>query len=218
MQDWGAAPPCPLCLTNESEGYHRDQAREYWHCTHCSLVFVPRRHHLSHAAEKAQYDNHRNQIDDPGYRSFLGRLATPLQLVLTPGSRGLDFGCGPGPALAAMLSESGFEMTCYDIYYCPDNSALTAHYDFITATEVIEHLGKPNVQLPMLWSLLRPGGTLGLMTKLRGEREHFARWHYIRDPTHIAFYSRSCFRWLAAYLQAEVSFFGDDVIILKKPL
>ena len=39
------------------------------------------------------------------YRSFLGRLAIPLQAKLSSGDTGLDFGCGHGPALADMLEE-----------------------------------------------------------------------------------------------------------------
>ena len=39
---------------------------------------------------------------------FLGRLAEPLVERLDPGASGLDFGCGPGPALAAMLTRRGY--------------------------------------------------------------------------------------------------------------
>ena len=79
-------------------------------CQRCRLVFVPRPYHLSAALEKAEYDKHRNTIDDAGYRKFLNRLAQPLIARLPAHSRGLDFGCGPGPALAEMLRSAGFEI------------------------------------------------------------------------------------------------------------
>ena len=68
-------------------------------------MFVPRSYHLSAADEKAQYDLHENDPNDPGYRAFLDRLAGPLDKRLAPHSHGLDFGCGPGPTLSVMLEE-----------------------------------------------------------------------------------------------------------------
>ena len=39
-----------------------------------------------------------------------------------------------------MLEESGHRVALYDVFYVPDTLALAASYDFITATEVVEHL------------------------------------------------------------------------------
>ena len=152
---------------------------------------------------------------------FLQRMAQPLIEKLEPASRGLDFGCGPGPALADILQQAGFSVQLYDLYYYPDSSVLDSsvlnrQYDFITATEVIEHLGQPWPILQMLWQILQPGGILGLMTKQLIDRRRFANWHYIRDPTHIAFYSRDTLLWLAEKLDAELEWFGDDVVLLHK--
>jgi SAM-dependent methyltransferase len=177
---------------------------------------VPCDYHLSPAAEKAEYDKHCNAVDDAGYRAFLQRLAQPLMGKLAPASRGLDFGCGPAPALADILQQAGFSVGLYDLYYYPDNSVFDRQYDFITATEVIEHLAQPWQALQMLWQILQPGGTLGLMTKQVIDRPRFASWHYIRDPTHIAFYSRDTFLWLAKELGARLEFIGNDVMLLRK--
>ena len=178
---------------------------------------VPPCAQLSADAEKAEYDLHRNSVDDPGYRRFLGRLAGPLLARLTTASQGLDFGCGPGPALAAMLREAGHQVRLYDCFYAPDDSVLTGPYDFITASEVVEHLHQPGDVLARLWQALRPGGCLGLMTKLVIDREAFSRWHYKNDPTHVCFFSRETFAWLAAQWGAEAEMIGDDVIIFTKP-
>jgi 2-polyprenyl-3-methyl-5-hydroxy-6-metoxy-1,4-benzoquinol methylase len=107
-------------------------------------VFVPPRWYLTTEAELAQYNLHQNDVGDAGYRQFLSRLALPLIARLAPGAHGLDFGCGPGPALAHMLRESGFEVALYDIFFYPDAGALEAKsYAFICATEVVEHLHHP---------------------------------------------------------------------------
>ncbi|HKJ87592.1 MAG TPA: class I SAM-dependent methyltransferase [Gammaproteobacteria bacterium] len=211
------AESCPLCGGGEAEPYHEDGWRSYLLCRVCGFVFVPPRFHLSPEAERAEYDRHENAVDDPGYRRFLQRLAVPLTERLPPPASGLDFGCGPGPALAAMLSEAGYRVAVYDPFYAPDDSVLTAGLDFITATEVVEHLAQPGEVLRRLVGLLRPGGWLGLMTKLALDRERFASWHYIRDPTHIGFFSRATFAWWASREGLELTLAGRDVILLRRP-
>ncbi len=163
------------------------------------------------------YQQHRNDPDDSGYRAFLGRLCEPLQARLAPNSRGLDFGCGPGPTLSVMLAESGHQVELYDWFFAPDRSVLVGAYDFITATEVVEHLHQPGGELSRLWALLRPGGHLGVMTKLVLDRGAFSRWHYKNDLTHVSFFSRPTFEWLAGEWQADIEFVGQDVIIFTKP-
>ena len=209
---------CPLCAAPQARYFHRDRLREYLRCRRCQLVFVPPRFYLCRAAEKAEYDRHDNRVDDPGYRRFLARLAQPLSALLSPGATGLDFGCGPGPALAAMLREAGYRVSLYDSFFYPDSAVLQAGYDFITATEVVEHLHRPGVELERLWSLLRPGGTLGIMTKLVLDVEAFAGWHYKNDPTHVCFFSVTTWQWWARQQGAALDLQGSDVILLQRPL
>lgn len=193
--------------------YHRDTQREYQQCAQCALVFVPARWLLSPAAEKAQYDLHRNAVDDPGYRQFLARAAGPLlQRVPAPAS-GLDFGCGPGPALADMLREQGYRVALYDPFYYPDTGVLAARYDFVTCTEVIEHVYDAAAVWQQLFALLRPGGTLVVMTKRVTGSEAFARWHYKTDPTHVRFYSDATLEWIATQCNATLTLAGADVAI-----
>ena len=208
---------CPLCGHAGAEPYHADTVRAYLACPRCGLVFVPPAYHLTAAAERAEYDRHDNAVDDPGYRRFLGRVLEPLAERVPPPAAVLDFGCGPGPALAAMLAEAGYRVAVFDPFYAPDDSVLVPGYDALTATEVVEHLARPGEELRRLVGLLRPGGWLGIMTKLVLERERFATWHYIRDPTHIGFFSAATFRWWAAAEGLRLEFAGDDVILLQRP-
>lgn len=206
---------CPLCRSTHNAFYAADKQREYWQCAQCALVFVPSHFYLSAMLERAQYDLHENN-DDAGYRAFLNRLAQPLLLRIKPESVGLDFGCGPGPVLATMLKAAGHNMDLFDIFYQPDSSVFSRQYDFITATEVIEHLRNPHDELARLWSCLRPGGYLGLMTKLVKDKTAFVNWHYKIDPTHVCFYSVDTFQYLANSLAANVEFVAADVIVLQK--
>ncbi|WP_323843929.1 class I SAM-dependent methyltransferase [Microbulbifer magnicolonia] len=177
---------------------------------------MPSEFHLTQAEERAYYDLHENSLQDLGYRRFLSRCAIPLLAELPPASEGLDFGCGPAPLLAQMLAEGGHRVELYDSYYVPNKGAMKRDYDFVVATEVIEHLSAPGDELTRLWQRLRPGGLLALMTKPVISRERFANWHYIRDPTHICFFSVQTFRWLADHLHAELQFAESDVIFLRK--
>jgi SAM-dependent methyltransferase len=207
---------CPLCLHEGSELFFKDSSREYYRCPCCLLVYVPSIYHLDHDDEKSRYDNHRNSPLDTDYRAFLSRLTRPLQAVIPKGAHGLDFGSGPGPTLSVMLEEAGYSMDIFDSYYAHDPKLLTRSYDFITSTEVVEHLREPAMELDRLWSCLRPGGVLGIMTKLVLDRKAFAAWHYIRDLTHISFFSRPTFTWLANRWNAGLDIVDRDVVILHK--
>lgn len=207
---------CPLCAGHRVGAYHRDKLRPYLHCTRCQLVFVPAANHLSVTQEKAEYERHENSPDDQGYRNFLSRLAMPLLERLPKRAHGLDFGSGPGATLSVMLEERGHEVALYDPFYANDAAALETTYDFITASEVVEHLSAPGAELQRLWGLLRPGGILGLMTKRVRDQVAFASWHYKADPTHISFFSRGSFEFLGTEWGAEPAFVGDDVVFFRK--
>jgi hypothetical protein len=208
---------CPLCGTLGAVHFHRDSRREYLRCMECSLVFVPPGYYLGKVQEKAEYDLHQNRPDDPGYRRFLSRLAGPLLERIPAGARGLDFGCGPGPALAAMLVEAGCEVNLYDVFYRPQTEVLNLSYQFITATEVVEHLHEPGAELARLWQMLEPGGYLGVMTKLVIDAAAFTSWHYKNDPTHICFFSDTTWKWWAGHVGARWERIGADVTLLQKP-
>ncbi len=210
----GDAMHCPLCAGGALAPFHRDWRRPYLCCDDCALVFVPPTHYLDPQAERAEYDLHRNRVDDPAYRAFLSRLALPLAARLAPGARGLDFGCGPAPALASMLREAGHEVSLYDIFYQPDPAVLRGQYDFICATEVVEHLHHPGQELARLWALLGPGGWLGVMTKLVRDHAAFASWHYKNDPTHVCFFSAMTWQWWARERGASLELLGADVILV----
>lgn len=207
---------CPLCREKGNEEFYKDQRRNYFVCLHCHLVFVPPTQYLPEADEKAAYDHHQNSPTDPDYRRFLSRLFRPLQDRLAPNSQGLDFGSGPGPTLSIMFEENGHTVTLYDHYYAHNPAALHQPYDFITATEVVEHLHDPATILSQLWTLLKPGGYLGLMTKLVRDQEAFVTWHYKNDLTHVCFFSRATFEWLADQWQAELEFFHNDAMLFRK--
>jgi len=227
LQSWIAymeTPICILCENQNTETFYEDQAqpfeRTYYQCADCQLIFVDPTDFPSRTEEKGRYDNHQNYPEDERYRNFLRQLFDPLNELLPPESKGLDFGSGPGPTINLMFEAEGHSVTLYDPFYAHRPDALEQSYDFITATEVVEHLHHPARQLHSLWSCLRPGGYLGIMTLLAEpdlSPARFANWHYRRDPTHVCFYSWETFEWLARQWNAELTFHGNRVIIMQKP-
>lgn len=208
---------CPLCHSSEVTDFYEDKHRPYLQCGQCDLVFVPPVFYLSSEQEKAEYDLHDNQVDDAGYRKFLSRVWTPLAEKLSANSHVLDFGCGPGPALAAMMKEAGMKVSLYDHFYYPDPEVLIeAGYHGITATEVIEHLHTPGKVFASWVDMLKPNGWLAVMTKLVKDQSSFANWHYKNDRTHVCFFSRQTFRWLADQHGLTLTFHGNDVMLFNK--
>jgi len=128
---------------------------------------------------------------------------------------GLDFGSGPGPVLALMFQEAGYDISIYDIYYAPDRETLRRKYDFITCTEVIEHVKTPNLVITQLLTMLKPNAWLGIMTKLVINQAVFQHWHYKNDPTHICFFAKETFLWLADKFNLELELIGKDVIMMR---
>ncbi|PID45783.1 MAG: hypothetical protein CSB47_07400 [Proteobacteria bacterium] len=206
---------CPLCNDQHIRHFFRDH-RDYWQCGHCLLLFVEPSQQLAESDEKVRYDLHENDIDNAGYCAFLGKLLEPLAERLPVGARGLDFGCGPGPTLSRLLEKKGFQVACYDKYFRPDADVLEQRYDFITSTEVLEHLRDPKSVINQLVNCLNPRAYLGIMTCLLPKQCDFAGWHYKRDPTHITFYSTETFEWIAEHWHLDLEILGKDVIILGR--
>lgn len=169
------------------------------------------------ADEYAHYLHHENDPGDPRYRRFLSKLADPLLARLPPGSQGLDYGCGPGPALAAMLREAGHEVALYDPFFVPDPSPLAGTYDFVTCTEVAEHFHDPATDFERLRALVRAGGWLAIMTCFQTDDARFADWHYRKDPTHVVFYRATTFRHLARRWRWSCESPAKDVVLMRRP-
>lgn len=213
---------CILCEHEQVELFYEDTSEHnravYYVCNNCRLIFVSEPYRLTPEEELKRYDQHENDPDDPGYRAFLGQMFEPMIKLLPPGSKGLDFGSGPGPTLQLLFEEEGHSMNIYDPFYADNPEVFEKMYDFITATEVVEHLHQPGRELERLWNCLRPDGYLGIMTQMApgNDRSFFEDWYYRFDKTHVAFYTKDTFRWLAYRWGADVTFIEDNVVIFKK--
>jgi len=161
---------------------------------------------------------HKNSFKDPGYHSFIMdylRIATPY---IKPGGAILDFGSGPQPVPAALLSGLGFEVTIYDPFFAPETRWNTRLWDAIMVHEVAEHVQEPGTIFSSLAKMLVPGGVLCVRTRFLPEkREAFQNWHYRTDPTHVGFFSARSITALANRLGLGILRLEEpDRIILAK--
>ena len=207
---------CPLCKSINSSKFYKDKFREYLCCASCDFVFVPKVYHLSKTDEKLRYDTHNNDPYDDRYRAFLSQLLKPLLERIPEKSSGLDFGSGPGPTLSLMLEEYGHTMELYDKFYADNDSVFDKKYDFITATEVLEHLSEPMEEISRLSGILSNQGYLAVMTQILTSQIEFSSWYYKNDPSHIGFFTKKSLNFLASYLNIEVSFVSERVVFFKK--
>lgn len=208
---------CPLCDGTETEPFLKVSDGRYYRCGTCDLRFLDPGDRPSSEVEYRHYLKHENHVDDPRYRKFLSKLSAPLIERLDRTTRGLDYGCGPGPALAAVLREAGHEMALFDPFFAPDAAALEACYDFVTCTETVEHFHRPKEEFELLRGLVRAGGWLTIMTCFQTRDAAFADWHYRKDPTHVAFFRESTFRNIARRFGWECQIPCKDVVLMRKP-
>ncbi len=149
--------------------------------------------------------------------AFLGlsslALATPTLKYLSPQSCGLDFGSGKSQAMAKQFRRQGHDCQCYDVFYYPDPTLLRRQYDFIVASEVIEHLYEPKTVFEQWLSLLKPNAILAIMTGFRPEDKPFAEWWYKNDPTHVALFSEKTFAFLQRRYGLKCLSLSQNVII-----
>ena len=188
----------------------------YYHCEECDLVFLPTTFHLNLTEQKERYLEHSNDINNLDYRKFLSRLWSYLRPSLFKGAKGLDYGSGPGPALAIMIAEAGYDVLIYDPIFSPHHDLLKQKYDFITCTETVEHFSNPKIEFQTLNRMLNSKGILGIMTSMLDNWKDFPDWYYHRDPTHIAFYSKNTMKWIAKYFSLKIEFPRENVVFFRK--
>ena len=215
--DGAPAPPCCVCGAVRVRSFLVLEGRRYWRCGWCEATFLDPEHRPARMQERAYYLQHENDVADERYRQFLEKLARPLLDRLAPGRDGLDYGCGPGPALAAMLREAGHRVRLYDPFFYPDPEVLERSYDFIACSEAAEHFHRPAEEFAALDRLLRPGGWLAVMTCFQTDDARFANWHYRRDPTHVVFYRATTLRRIADRYGWRCEIPVKDVALMRKP-
>ncbi|MFV8226542.1 class I SAM-dependent methyltransferase [Christiangramia aquimixticola] len=201
--------PCSLCNCTTQE-FDLIEDRSYLQCSGCKAILLSPSNFLSPQAEKFRYSLHNNDISDPGYREFVAPIVMQVLKDQKTSASGLDFGCGTGPVISAILEELGYKMHLYDPYFRPDAKALQRKYDFIVCCEVMEHFQQPLKEFRLLTDLLTEGGKLYCKTELWKTGLDFKSWHYKNDATHVFFYTEDSLNWIKTHFNLS------DLKVYKK--
>jgi len=206
---------CIVCKNKKIELFKTIHEKKYWHCINCEAKFLDRKNYIDPINEKKHYLKHNNSIKDPGYRKFLSKLSEPLKKYISINDSGLDYGCGYAPALADIFKEDGFTIDIYDPFFFPNENVFLNKYNFITCSEVFEHLFNPYDEFFKLDALLECNGYLGVMTAFMPSDQEFEGWYYRRDPTHVVFYNEKTFEVIASQMNWNLIIPSKDIAILK---
>ena len=197
---------CKICKTNVKIIHDNQYDQDYYHCANCEFISLDEKKLITPAQEKKEYAFHENSFENEGYvnmfRKFIDKAIRPYKSKI---KTALDFGSGPGPVLAELLRQEGFKTNIYDKHFAPEKVYLNKKYDLITATEVFEHLTDPLATLKLLKSLLNKNGIIAIMTLFhQNNEEHFKKWWYRRDITHISFFTPKTFKYMASLLGMKI--------------
>ncbi len=210
--------PCLICTSTTHKIQHPTFGT-YFECDTCEFIFKSRTEIISNEVEKHIYDQHNNSIDQEGYVDFLyGFLHNALFPHIPEHGKGLDFGSGPTPVLTEILQKyHGCSMDIYDLFYSPEKVYIDKKYDFITSTEVVEHLIDPMKYFKLFKELLNENGVLAIMTLFHPRDYHcFMSWHYIRDLSHVSFYTVKTMEYIAKEIGLKIIYTNNNRYVTFK--
>lgn len=183
-------------------------------CRECQGIYRHENSRLSPAAEKARYENHNNDVHDPGYQRFVAPIVAAALRDFTPAHSGLDFGAGPGPVISKLLRDQDFNICQYDPFFHNHPELLEATYDYIVCCEVVEHFHNPDREFARLRQLLKPRGRLYCMTSLYCPPVDLNTWYYSRDVTHVFIYRPETIAWIRKQYKFSAYTIEDRLITL----
>jgi len=198
---------CKICNA-ETESFVQDIFRVTYHsCPSCEFIYKDEGDLVSEEAEFEIYETHENSIENEGYVSYLKRFLDHAVLPFKNGeNKVLDFGSGPTPVLSMVMERDyGFKVDIYDLFYAPLKIYEGKTYDVVTSVEVVEHLAEPLVQFEILKNILKDDGILAIQTQFHPrDMDEFRKWHYMRDRSHIAFYTRKTMEKIAEIMELDL--------------
>jgi len=190
---------CKICGSDTISYVHPKFHTLYHECENCEFIFKDPKHYVSIKEELEKYEQHHNNLENIGYVNYLTDFIESAIIPFIIEGQALDFGSGPAPILAHLLKNNyRFDVDIFDLYYAIDKVYENKTYHLITSTEVVEHLQNPLETFDLFFKHLKPNGILSIMTLFHPkDRALFFDWHYIRDHTHVSFFTPKTLRMIA---------------------
>ena len=205
---------CPLC-NSFSTLFCEKPKHLFYKCTNCDGIFRPKDTFLTAEEEKEHYEKHNNDVFDERYQNFVSPIVNAVLLDFTPEAKGLDFGSGTGPVIAKMLTDKGFQVQNYDLFFANEPSLLKEKYDYVSCCEVMEHFHHPYQEFELLKSLLLPKGKLFCKTEVYNNQTPFENWYYKDDFTHVFIYQLKTLEWIQKNLRFSKVSVYDKLIVFE---
>jgi 2-polyprenyl-3-methyl-5-hydroxy-6-metoxy-1,4-benzoquinol methylase len=195
---------CPSCGAQARSSLYRDEAKSYFRCSSCGLVYMLRFSEGRESPYKKSYffEEYRSQYGKTYLEDWpaLTALAEPRLDIIESLAKGggqslLDVGCAYGPFVAAAkargLKPYGIDMAEDAVAYVRRelgipaasgdfldpavSSTFAGPFDILTMWYVVEHFERLDRALRAAAALVRPGGVLALATpSLEGASGRFA--------------------------------------------
>lgn len=203
---------CELCGTVEQLPLDAIYAQ----CFNCRGIIRKFEFRLSLDEEKSRYLEHNNDVRDIRYQNFTAPVTNYILSNYDSNHEGLDYGCGPGPVIAHVLHQNGYNPVLFDPYFKPDKGYTTRLYDYIYSCEVFEHFWHPAREIEHLLSLLKPKGKLIVHTALYRNHTPFKGWNYKNDPTHVFIYTPETITFIAQSFNLQIVCWEQSLIVYEK--
>ena len=206
---------CPLC-NSTSTLFCEKTKHLFYKCNTCHGIFRPKHTFLTAEEEKAHYEKHNNDVFDERYQNFVSPIVNAVLQDFSPEAKGLDFGSGTGPVIAKMLTDKGYQVQNYDLFFANDVALLEQKYDYVSCCEVMEHFHQPYKEFELLKSLLLPKGKLYCKTEVFNNQKPFENWYYKDDFTHVFIYQHKTLEWIKTKFHFSNLVIKEKLIVFEK--
>ncbi len=207
---------CRLCQSESCSPFCSDKSRSYIRCNDCQLIFVPPEAFITADEEKKRYALHDNTPDNIEYVHYLKNVAEELHRIPLTSPKVLDYGSGPEKVLTDILLKKGVDCTAFDPLYDIVFEIENNIFDIVILCEVVEHMRDIRKEAALIKTILKPQGYVMIRTELFREGVDFVNWWYLRDPTHINFFSKASMQRFGEKLGRKIFYSNDKNIFILK--
>jgi 2-polyprenyl-6-hydroxyphenyl methylase/3-demethylubiquinone-9 3-methyltransferase len=174
----------------------------YYRCAGCDFCFTNSFDGWSDADFRQHIYNEDYGLFDPNFaqRRPHKTAARVADLVRSPATRILDYGCGNGLTVELLRAAGYADVTGYDPHHANPVRPLAGDFDFVICVEVAEHTTRPLELFADLSRLTAEHGVILLSTRDFSEVQGrwVDDWYVAPRNGHVSFYTQRTLSLLAA--------------------
>ncbi len=206
---------CRLCFHVVGSKTSIDQTI-YEYCEHCVSWQMNENALPKLADEQTRYATHNNKWNDQGYRDYLMKFGATIVAQEQKGAKGVDVGAGIEKVLTRLLNEEELDVKAQDPLYGFNAYDEDELYNFVVSIETVEHFHHPYSEWERMNNAILRNGRMYVATNLLEGTQKFEDWWYVKDPTHVFFYSKITMRYIADIFNMQVDFYKHLTVFTKQ--